>query len=118
MGNEIESRPEILIKDGYVSMAWNDGGDVVDLAEYANDLDLNKGVGDVRGIPSVMLVNIGRGPALDLVVDWRFEDNGAGLGVLSEVQCGESVYQDKSIDISVLADGVPIANYSVSQILR
>ncbi len=119
-GNEIASRPEILIKDGYVAMAWNDEGDVVDLAEYADDLDLEKSPGGELSIPSAMLVNIGRGPALDLVVDWRVKDNGMALSALSdtEIQCGEKVYRDESIDVLVLNNDAPAMHYSVRQTHR
>lgn len=116
-GNEIASRPEIRIRDGYVSMTWDENGEIADLAEYADDLDLEKETDGTRDVPSVMLANIGKGPALDLVVDWNIKDNSDNFGRLSgaEVRCGENAYRDGSIDVAMLVDNVPVSNYSVRQ---
>lgn len=72
--NQIETSPDLKIRDKSFSIYWNDIGKLVYTGEEPIGDNFYQDAVSIQ-VPSVMVRNVGRATAKDIVYEWNFEEN-------------------------------------------
>ena len=85
--NRIQIQPDLKIEDGLISLYWDGNGKLI----YADSEMLKDTVPQdefLSTAPQIIVRNLGKGSAKDIVYDWKFEDNLFNLSLkLNKVDC-------------------------------
>lgn len=72
--NQIEISPDLKIRDKSFSIYWNDTGKLVHVGEEPIGENFYQDAVRIQ-LPSLMVRNVGRATAKDIVYNWNFEEN-------------------------------------------
>lgn len=85
--NRIQIQPDLKIEDGLISLYWDGNGKLI----YADSEMLKDTVPQDEFLstePQIIVRNLGKGSAKDIVYNWKFEDNLFDLSLkLNTVDC-------------------------------
>lgn len=108
--NDIAIMPEVRMEDDYISIFWDDNGQVVYLGKDSID-DSNIEISDFISVPGVQFTNLGTGIAKDVQYDWKYIEN---FGKFQELL----IEDDYWVGVEAVGKGWKISTYLSNEVIE
>lgn len=113
--NIIAIMPDVRMKDDYISIYWNEKGEVI----YLSDDFIGEDMPTLSGylsVPGVGFVNIGTGTAKDIVYDWNYKENFSIFQQLLKDDCLIDLEEnDDNLSVNIYCYGETPCSYPLSK---